>query len=187
MAIKKTTITEALADIKTIGKRIEKKRTTILQYAYRQNALVDPLAESGGSKEYIRRELQAINDLGRMVIQYRSAIQKVNLETPLTIGSVTMTVTDWLNWRKELAATQATFLSQARNTMNAARREASSKGVSVAKPGEAPAAPSDVIINIDEAWLAGEIENMETVLGNLDGQLSLHNAITFVEINAVEA
>ncbi len=41
--------------------------------------------------------------------------------------------------------------------------------------------PTDYIVNVDEAALAKEIEDMEETLGVLDGQLSLKNATTLIE------
>lgn len=56
-----TTITEALAEIPTIEKRIEKKSEFILNYLYRQSAVRDPHEKDGGSSTLIHRELQAIH------------------------------------------------------------------------------------------------------------------------------
>lgn len=54
------TITEGLAEIKTIGKRIEKKRTFVLNYVARQNMFVDVLAKEGGSEAAIWRLLFSV-------------------------------------------------------------------------------------------------------------------------------
>jgi hypothetical protein len=43
------------------------------------------------------------------------------------------------------------------------------------------AKPTDYIVNIDEARLAKEIEDLEETLGTLDGQLSLKNATVMIE------
>ena len=43
------TVTEALAEIKTTQKRIEKKREHILNFAWRQERMKDPLERDGGS------------------------------------------------------------------------------------------------------------------------------------------
>jgi len=42
--------------------------------------------------------------------------------------------------------------------------------------------PNDVVVNIDERALGSELESIEDILGQLDGQLSLKNATVFVEI-----
>ncbi len=55
----KLTITEALAEIPTIEKRIEKKREFILNYLYRQSSVRDPHEKDGGSTVLIVREAGA--------------------------------------------------------------------------------------------------------------------------------
>ena len=61
----KTTITEALAEIPTIQKRIKAKQDFILGYLYRQSTTRDPHEGSGGSATLISRELQAIGDCNK--------------------------------------------------------------------------------------------------------------------------
>jgi hypothetical protein len=57
------TITEALADVKTIDKRIEKKKYFVQSYLVRQERLKDPLEKDGGATKVIHQERQAIQDL----------------------------------------------------------------------------------------------------------------------------
>ena len=52
------TITEALAEIKTVGKRVEKKREFIKSFLARQDGIKDPLEKDGGSYQAIARERQ---------------------------------------------------------------------------------------------------------------------------------
>ena len=182
----KLTITEALAEIKTIGKRIEKKRQSIGQYLARQDMLKDPLAgEAGGSAGFIARERQAATDLATRWIRLRTAIQQSNLTEQIAVGSVTRTVAEWLTWRREISAGEQGFLNQLRQSVANVRQQATTKGVTVRSGSlekATEALPTDVIVNIDEAALAKEIEAIEVALGGLDGQLSLKNATTFIEI-----
>ena len=87
-----TTITEALAEIKTIGKRLEKKRESVKAYLARDSRVKDPLEKEGGSTEYVRKERQAISDLEKRVVTIRTAIAKSNLGTAVTIQGMSMTV-----------------------------------------------------------------------------------------------
>ena len=41
---------------------------------------------------------------------------------------------------------------------------------------------SDYVVNVNELQLANEIEELETILGTLDGQLSLKNATIKIEL-----
>ena len=174
-------ITEALAELKTLVKRIEKKREYVRAYLYRPDGLKDPLEKDGGSQEVLKKELQAIMDLNKRVIDLRTSIQKTNLSTPLTVEGATMSIAEWLTWRKEVSDGDVRFISQARQTLLQARTQAQQRGASVLAPGATAQNPSDVIVNVDEGDLAKQAEKLETILGTLDGQLSLKNATIQVE------
>lgn len=177
------TITEGLAEIKTIEKRIQKKREFVSAYLGRQEGLKDPLLhETGGSRGAIQRERQAISDLEERVVSIRRAIQSANVATVVEVESERRTVADWLVWRREIAAGRQSFIAALRNAIATTRREAQAKGYAIAASSDQAKAPTDVIINIDEQELAREAEKMETILGTLDGQLSLRNATVLIEV-----
>lgn len=172
------TITEALADIKTIGKRLQAKRETVLNYIARHENIRDPFESDGGSRVMIERERQGVNDLEKRLVNLRTSIQKANHATPVTIAGVTRTIADWLTWRKEVAPSAKTFAGQIRNVVATVRK--TEKTGKTAQGQEVPA--GQWVVNVDEKALAKELEDFETILGTLDGQLSLTNATTFVEI-----
>jgi len=174
------TITEALADIPTIEKRIEKKQDFILNYLYRQSSIRDPHEKDGGSGVLIERERQAIADLQKRLIKIRSSIQKANAENTITINGQTRTIVDWLTWRREVAPKEQYFLQELINKINTMRTKAMRQGVSVTDKDAGFS--SDYVVNINERELAQQIEELEIILGTLDGQLSLINATTKVEI-----
>lgn len=177
------TITEALAEIKTIGKRLEKKKSFVQGYLWRQEGLKDPLVkEYVDSISAIKAERQAINDLQKRIIQIRTAIQKANETTTLIIGDQTQTMAEWLIWKREVAPAYQQFLIAIANKLHSMRSEVQRKGLSVVTSGDLAKTPQDIIVNIDEQALAQEIEKLEEVLGNLDGQLSLKNATVMVEV-----
>lgn len=176
------TITEGLAELKTIQKRLEKKREYIGQFLGRQDGIKDPLEKEGGSVSAIARERQAITDLETRIVSIRTAIQKVNQTTPITVEGITKTIAEWLTWRKEVAKGTQAFVQKIRGTIQQARQEALKKGNQLVMPGGTAAAPTDLIINVDEGALAKEAEQLETILGTLDGQLSLKNATVMVEV-----
>jgi len=170
------TITEALAEIKTINKRLEKKREFVSQFLWRQERIKDPLEKDGGSEETIKRERQAINDLEERVIKIRRAIQQANDATTVTILEVSRTVSEWLTWRREIAQNQQKFLAVLRTGIYNMRQEAQKKGLNIAQNKEAISSDNDIVVNINEQELAKNIERLEEMLGTLDGQLSLKNA-----------
>jgi hypothetical protein len=172
------TITEALAEIKTINKRLMKKRDFVLSHTIRDDKLKDPLEKDGGSQKVLDAERQSISDLEARVVRLRSAINKSNQETKLTIGSATRTVSDWLIWRREVMPAYQKFLVQM-NAKIQSGREALAYSRHRAGDDEDV---SDLVVNIDEKALGTEAEELEGILGNLDGQLSLLNATVSIEI-----
>lgn len=176
------TITEALAELKTIGKRIEKKREYVAAFLARQDGIKDPLEKDGGSAEVIKRERQAIDDLTRRHVAIRTAIQAVNQSTPITIEGETKMIAEWLTWRKEIAPGVQSFVNKLRQMIQQARKEAQTKGWGVLTATETAKAPTDIVVNADESGLAKEAETLETILGTLDGLLSLKNATVTIDV-----
>lgn len=176
------TITDGLADLKTMEKRIAKKRESILMYLVRQDGIKDPLEKDGGSTEFIRRERQAMADLEKRHVDIRVAIQKTNQATSITIDGEGKTIAEWLTWRKEVAPGAQAFLAKLRLGLVQQKTTATTKGWGVAQPGVDNSALA-LVINIDELELAKELEHFETVLGTLDGKLSLLNATTTIGID----
>ena len=178
----KITITEALAEIKTIDKRLEKKRQFVLDYLVRQERIKDPLERDGGSVEAITRERQSIAGLEERKVQVRRAVQVANEGTELTVGKMTRAIADWLVWRREVAPDVQRFLQSMSVGIHNVREDAKRKGLAVITSGDIATNPADVIVNVDERALAESIEMLEEVLGGLDGQLSLKNATTYIEL-----
>lgn len=177
------TITEALAEIKTIGKRIETKQSQLQGYLFRDARLKDPMEKVGGSEAYIKSELQAISDLNQRVVDLRYAIQNANMTATLELGGKTMTIFRWLVWRREVAPTLKGNLDSMWRALQAARQQAQRSGfgvVAAAAAIQSNTEPKDLIVNIDEKELAAEREGLEKTLGELDGRLSLLNATTMI-------
>lgn len=177
------TITEGLAEIKTINKRIEKKRQYIGQYVGRLEGVKDPLEKQGGSVAIIAQERQAMSDLEARIITIRRGIQQANDTTNITVESVTRTISEWLTWRRDVAPSRRVWLSSLRDGMKNLRENAKRQGNAVvsATAVTAEQAPTDLVINIDEHELGQEIEQLENILGQLDGQLSLKNATVMID------
>ncbi|MCI0429563.1 MAG: hypothetical protein L0210_03335 [Rhodospirillales bacterium] len=181
MATKTTiTITEALAELATLQKRIEKKRESVRQYLARQEQLKDPLEREGGSRTYIERERQSIRDLEERIIRIRQNVQAANIANQLTVLGQSRTIAEWLIWRRDIMEGQRKFLASLNLSIQSVRTDAMRKGLAVVA-GEG-SKPTDVIINVNEAALQSEIELLEELVGTLDGALSLINATTHIEI-----
>lgn len=172
-------VTQALAEIKTIDKRIAKKHEFMMQYLVRQEKFKDPLVSEGGSAMALHSAQQSISDLLERKIALRRAILQSNMETSLTVEGMTLSVQDWLTWKREVAPGQVARLSAIATAISGIRNEALRKGVSV---GASEPKPDDVIINVGEAELAAARERLEKILGDLDGQLSIMNATTKITL-----
>jgi len=178
----KLTITEALADIKTIDKRIEKKQEFILGYLFRQSALKDPLEKDGGCFVAIEKEMQAIHDLEEYKLKLRRAIQVANETTKITILGDTRTLADWLVWRREVSPQLEELYEQISRKIQEVRKTALQKSASIAFDEKTATNPMDFIVHIDEKEILESAEHLEEVLGALDGQLSLKNATVLIEL-----
>lgn len=172
------TITEALAEIKTVGKRIEKKREFINQFLARQDGVRDPLEKDGGSIKVIEKERQAVVDLENRIVALRGGIQSANDTTTVAINGETRTISEWLTWRRDVAPGRKAWLGQVRGQLNGIREQAKRQGSALvsANATTADTKPTDIVVNVNERALAEESEKLEDTLGQLDGQLSLKNA-----------
>lgn len=173
------TVTEALAEIKTIKARIDKKRENVRRYFARYARERDPLEREGGCVEFVRKERQGIGDLEQRIITIRAAIQQANMTTRLTIRGTERTVMDWLSWRREIANDANQFVNELAQRSNNLRQQARTQGRKVVEkdPGEAV---EEIVVAYSEVELAREVEDMTALLGELDGKLSLVNATTTI-------
>ena len=170
----KMTVTEALAELKTLNKRLEKKRGFLLEHVCRPDTVVDPLVSDGGQQKCWEEAWQSHEALWKRYVDLRVAIQRSNLETRLQVGINTAPVAFWLSWRRDQAAGIKAFgraLTRAPEQM----RENIRKQIS-------PDTKIDVICNVSELKLAEFEESHEEMWGELDGKLSLLNATTFIEV-----
>ena len=175
------TLTEALAELKLIKARVEKKKEFVSKFLCRQEGVKDPLEKQGGSVAAIKAERQSMNDLLVRFLLLRTKIAEANSTTQLTIDGVTRSIAEWLIWRRDVAPMITGFQTFLAKGIEQVRRDARSKGVNVVSI-EAANSASDVIVNIDEKELSEWIEKTTETLGVLDGKLSLHNATVKVAV-----
>lgn len=175
------TITEALAEIKTVIKRIDSKREFVKQYLVRIDNIKDPLEKDGGSEKVIAEAMQSIADLEQRLVDLRLAIQTANETNTIKIGEAERSIADWLVWRREVMPSKKRFYASLNNTLRTAREQ-----VKACRPGSLQGGvqekPLEVVANISDKELATVIEVLEQIDGNLDGQLSLKNATIQVEV-----
>ena len=75
-------VTEALAEIATIAKRLTKKQESILAYTARDDRGRDPLEKQGGSEAHVAAERQSFRDLNERLVALRGkTLVKPDTET----------------------------------------------------------------------------------------------------------
>lgn len=171
------TITEALAELKTLEKRISAKREFIRSYFIRTDNLKDPFEKDGGSEKKVQEEQQALSDLETRAVTLRRAIQSANEATVVTVGKTEMTIADWLVWRRDIAPSRERFLKDLRMKLTQSRDMINRQFMP-----DVNGTKINLVVNIDEGQLNKQIEEMEKIAGELDGQLSLKNATVMVEV-----
>lgn len=176
------TITEALAELKLIKSKVEKKKNFILANVARQEGAKDQLEKSGGTTAVLAQELQAVGDLQERLVKIRTAIATANSSTSVEIGGVKRTIAEWLIWRRDVAPLIKNFEKDLAMGIGRVKAEAQRSGYQIVKNGEAASKPTDVIVEVDEMKLQQNAENTQEILDTLDGKLSLHNATVQVEV-----
>lgn len=174
------TITEALAEIKTVLKRIQSKREYVTTYLVRIESLKDPLEKDGGSAKMIEQEMQAIKDLEQRVVDLRREINFVNDTTLVEIEGMKRSIAAWIIWRRDIAPQRERFINNLRLKLDTGRNQLRVQPMYMNK--EEKDKPLDMIVNVDEAALNKEAEQIKNILGQLDGQLSLKNATVMINI-----
>jgi len=170
------TITEALAEIKTLVKRIQSKREFIETYQFRIDSLKDPLDKDGGSAKAVSEAQQAVSDLEKRIVLLRSKIAEANSSNTITLEGTELSIENWLIWRREIAPGQERFLNALATRLNNARSQILGQKVSWGGTKTSEDKQVDLVVNLDEAKLNSDKEKIKNILGQLDGQLSLKNA-----------
>lgn len=181
-------ITEALAEVKLINKKITNNRDEMMRYLYRPENQKDPLEKDGGSQKFVAARKQAISNLAENLLKIRRSIAKANEQTQVTINtgegksSHTKTIAEWLTWRKEVAPSLQQLNVAIRQQLNSVRLNLRGKdGKLIEDPNQSSS--GDVIVNISEASILKENNELDEILQRLDGQLSLKNATVMIEVD----
>jgi hypothetical protein len=178
----KYSITEALAELKTIDKRIASAVEFINKYNIRQGSTIDPLDDEGGSHVVIPQKMQSITDLLERKLAIRTAINKTNAITNVTVCGVTKTIAEWIVWRRECSGKELVALQGFQRGILDARQQCLSKQMTLKDDGTQPSKVTEVSSFIKELPLAKRMDWIREVESTLDGKLSLTNATTLVEV-----
>jgi hypothetical protein len=176
------TITEALAEIKLIDKRVEKKSEFIRANLLRFEHQPDSFAKDGGSPEYLRRESQAITDLWTRLVKLRAAIAKANVENQITVEGVTRSISEWLAWKRDVQEDHIQHLKNVAHTL-AQHKAENDRTPKFYKDDAGTTFVVKPVYNIDAAEVQKQLEHIMSIKERLDGQLSLKNATIVVSID----
>ena len=175
------TITEALSEINLIKKKIEKKQSVVTSNLVRAKNQKDPLENQGGSKDYIKNEIQSINDLMTRLLKLKGAIAEANITNKIAVNGRTLSIYDWLNWKRDLSASDLKFnssipVSVKQHLDNAANRP------QIWKDDDGKTHLVEYELNVDYGDFLKKTEQITETLEKLDGQLSLKNATIVLEV-----
>lgn len=175
------TITEALAEINLIKKKVEGKTEFVRGLLYRGSHQVDAFEKEGGASLVLKREEQAIDDLRQRLVSIRSAISKANIENKIVVNNDERTIFDWLTWKREVFNDERARLQvQINELLTLNQKEQSRPEVWKDEKGE-----TQIVRYIRHQSLGDvqkKLEEMTEKYNKLDGQLSLKNATIKVSI-----
>lgn len=154
------------------------KQIEVCAQTAHDSRMVDPLAQKGGSKEYIKAEMQSIAALEDNVVNTRLAIQKANADNVININGIEKSVAAWLIWRREVAPLLQSFFRNVDSKLTQSRAQIAQANRSLA----AGATASDLVVYVDEKKIAEDAETIGEVLGVLDGRLSAFNATHTIDV-----
>lgn len=178
--MEKMTITEALAEVKLIEKKIEKKKENISRNLVRFEHTPDPYSSDGGSQKVMSQELQSIQDLETRLVSVRGAIARANIGTTLTIGEVTRSLYDWITWKREIAEKRIKMFNEFGSAIKRQIDKEASSPTAI-KSAEGQYTFAKLVTNLEYSMLQGKFEKEGEIQEVLDGKLSLKNATTVVE------
>ncbi len=178
--MEKMTITEALAEVSLIQKKVAKKKETVLGNLIRYDNTADPFEKQGGSAKALESEVQSIRDNHARLERIRAAIAHANLNETVTLGEQTKTIHEWLTWKREAATDWLGFLNSIHTGV---KKLVDHQAKQPAYYKDADGTPhfSKLITNVDYGTYVKLSEKTTEMIEHLDGKLSLKNATVVIE------
>ena len=174
------TITEALAELRLIDKKMEKARQIANANVSRMSHVEDPHKE--GSHVLVSRELQSIRDLGVRRVRIREAISQANLKIKIKIGKLDQSLSSWLTWKREVAIPEQNTIQGIADRAQKAFAQAQSNPQLYRENKDDEPQLAKLVLNVDIADLNAEALEIEETLGVLDGKMTLMNSTTVIKI-----
>lgn len=179
--MEKMTITEALAEVRLIEKKIIKQQKIVFENRSRLSHVADPYADAGGGKKAVESAFQSVRDLGKRLADIRISISVANQATMLELNGREMSITGWLAWRREVAPQHLKFMEKLSGAVSKDQEQIENNPPAY-KDENGKVLLSEIIYNVDKSNLDKEIISFDETLSILDGKLSLLNATVVVEL-----
>jgi hypothetical protein len=187
----KMVITDALAELSLIEKKISSAHKFRLDYLTRPEDRKDPLEKDGTTSEKeVESASQAVSDLQTRKVAIRLAINKANMENSLTVMGNTMKIAEWLIWKREIRNGQSKMLNDLRQSIAKAHLKSTAGKTALEAhrqtgrplPEGIEAVSGNMVVNMSEVRLKDLIETHMEVEERLDGRLSVADATIEIEI-----
>lgn len=175
------TITEALSEVNLITKKLAGKQDGIFPALVVPAHVPDPYKDN---LKYVEAEMQSVADLQVRLLKIRSGIQRANLETSITINDMTLPITSWLAWRKEVYPTATNLLQNIRRKV-VEHQAANQSRPALMQKQEDGALKTEMVTfkyGVSLPEITKKLETLVDTHEKLDGQLSLKNATVTITI-----
>jgi len=175
------TVTEALSELNLIKKKVEKKREVVLNSLIRPKHLKDKLESSGGSRDFIKAELQSVSDLLARYLKLKGAIADANIKNTIQVNGTTKSIYDWLNWKRDMSNSDLHFNNSVHQSVQK-HFDSIAKQPQVFKDDDGKTHLLEYEANVEYGDFVKLAEMTQETLERLDGQLSLKNATILLDV-----
>jgi len=176
-------ITEAMAEVKLANRKIQTSFEFVMRNLRREDWRKDPFEKDGTTQEaQVKAALQSIQDNELRVVALKHAINKVNMALQLEVGGMSMSVAEWLLWRRDILPVKKNNLTMLVNAVANIGREQPQARRTFAGQVQTNETIPNWVVNISDKWLLEQIQSLDAIEQQLDGQLSMLNANTEIEV-----
>jgi hypothetical protein len=165
-------VIEALKNLKTIQKRMEKNCQEITQYCAYVSTETPAFETEDKQRGEVQSRIQANLDLEEEYLRLKRAIEATNLAVKVTIGTRTFTITELISIKRVLGKFHtATYSALNPNAVMQRLNEVFRKGIDGTNPAK-------VIVLYKEEDKNRNLRDWEDFMSQIDGKLEVLNAET---------
>lgn len=176
---------EALKNLKTIEKRVEKNCQMIGEYSAYVNVEAPAFETAERQRTEVSSLVQCNTDLAKEYLKLKTAIEFTNLSTKVSIGHRQHTISELITIRTSRKGKNGVgtfsynqFLPATYNALNANKAMQKLQQVFSRQGGVNPTDPAKIIMLYDEADKNKALREWEEFYSAIDGKLEVVNAET---------